>query len=100
MSNLVKTPLTPAAVFKLHFGTRPGTQDAGTECAMWERLCGKLLAEHERLLAKIEKERLEQIRREWLAIPIPATWEEALEQADRSLSVDDFIAEMETKSEA
>ncbi len=100
MSILIPTNSTPAGVFQSHFGAVPGTQDAKAECEKWEFLCGALLIERERLREALEKARLEQIMREWDAVPIPPTWEDVCAQAERSTSIDQIIAEMDKELEA
>src|ERR1041384_3226178 len=94
MSIQVQANLSPASIFQSQFGTPPGTQDAKAECEKWERLCGELLAERERLREALEKARLEKIMHEWDATPIPPTWEEACALADRSTSIEQIVAEM------
>lgn len=43
----------------------PGTQDPKDDCEKWERLCGELLADRERLRSALERERLDRMWKEF-----------------------------------
>jgi hypothetical protein len=62
MSNLNQTIPTPSVEFRSHFGGPPGISDAAGDCKNWEKLCGELIAERERLRSE-----LAQMRREYEA---------------------------------
>ncbi len=60
MSNPIHAIATPTGEFQAHFGGPPGTADVAAECKKWEKLCGELLAEREKLRAEMA-----QMRREY-----------------------------------
>lgn len=53
MSNPIPMIPTPTAEFQAHFGGPPGSSDLAADCKKWEKLCGDLLAERERLRAEL-----------------------------------------------
>ena len=46
---------SPVGEFQAHFGTPPGALDAVAECKKWEKLCGELLADRQRLTEELAK---------------------------------------------
>ena len=89
---------TAVGAFQAHFGAPPGGQDAKAECEKWERLCGELLAERERLRAALEKERLDRIWHEYG--PTTLTMEEVYAQVDRETTIEQIIADLKNELEA
>ncbi len=59
MSNPNQSVPTPTGEFQLHFGTAPDSSDAAAECKNWEKLCGELLAEREKLRTELAKSQRE-----------------------------------------
>ena len=55
MSNPIQSLPTPTGEFQTQFGGPPGFSDAGAECKKWEKLCGDLLAEREKLRLELAK---------------------------------------------
>jgi hypothetical protein len=53
MSNPVPMIPTPTGEFQARFGGPPSLSDLAAECRKWEKLCGELLAERERLRAEL-----------------------------------------------
>jgi|ERR1017187_9844225 hypothetical protein len=49
MANPFQSIPTPVGEFQAHFGGPPGSSDLAAECKKWEKLCGELLAEREKL---------------------------------------------------
>ena len=87
---------SPLSVFQAQFGIPPGTLDPRTECANWERLCGELLAERQKLRAELERARLRQRIAE--ESPIPSV-NEVYAQVDRSSSIQAIVADLERELE-
>src|SRR5437588_7090966 len=98
MSIPTETNPTAVGVFQAHFGAPPGGHDAKADCEKWQRLCDEPLAERARLRTELEKARLEQIFREWDALPIQ-TMEEVYAQVDRETTIEQLIAEFEEELE-
>ncbi len=84
--------LTAVGVFQSQFGAPPGSSDAKAECEKWERLCGELLADCERLRAELEKERLDRM---WKEFQPKLTMEEVYAQVDRETTLEQIIDELE-----
>jgi hypothetical protein len=97
MSSPIQSIPTPVGEFQAHFGAPPGTQDAKADCEKWERLCGELLAERERLRAELEKERLDRFCKDFKPT---LTMEEVYAQVDRETSFEQLIAEFKKELEA
>jgi hypothetical protein len=55
MSNPIHSMPTPSGEFATHFGAPPGSSDTAADCKNWEKLCGELLAEREKLRAELTK---------------------------------------------
>jgi hypothetical protein len=53
MSNPIQSIPTPTGEFQAHFGGPPGSSDFAAECKKWEKLCGELLVEREKLRAEL-----------------------------------------------
>ena len=53
MSDSLSSVPTPTGEFQAHFGGPPGSRDAAAECKKWEKLCGELLQEREKLRAEL-----------------------------------------------
>lgn len=93
---------TPTHEFQTHFGTPPGLPDPVAECKKWEKLCGELLAERQKLredLANTQVERDRYIKsvshlmsKDYVC---PYTDEELLSCVDRQPPLRDLIAELE-----
>lgn len=59
MSNPGQSVPTPTGEFQAHFGGAPGSSDLAAECKKWENLCGKLLAEREKMRTEAAQMRQE-----------------------------------------
>jgi hypothetical protein len=59
MSNPIQSMPTPTGEFQAHFGGPPGSSDLVADCKKWEKLCGELLAEREKMRADAAKMRRE-----------------------------------------
>jgi hypothetical protein len=110
MSNPIQSTPTPTGEFQAHFGIPPGSSDTAAACKNWEKLCGELLAEREKLRGE-----LVQMQREYDACrqslfqmkckdytPPDFTKEqtaEALAHLDNKPSILDVIAELENARE-
>ncbi len=87
---------TPISVYQSQFGVPPGNQDPKAECEKWQKVCEKVLADYDRLRAELEKARLEKIMAEWALEPI-GTMEEVFATVVRDQTIDELIAELESK---
>jgi hypothetical protein len=95
----ISIPQNPTAIgmFKAHFGDAPSTQDAKAECEKWERLCGELLAERERLRAELEKAQLNEFCK---GFELNQTMEQVYAQVDRETTLEQIVANLEREAEA
>lgn len=48
-------PSTPIGEFQAHFGSTPGSADLAAECKKWEKLCGELLVDRDKLRAELDE---------------------------------------------
>jgi hypothetical protein len=96
MSRISHPNFTAIRIFQAQFGSPPGSQDAKTECANWERLCDELLADRERLRAELEKARLDKICKDFEP---NLTMEEVYSQVDRETTIELLISELEHSAE-
>jgi hypothetical protein len=93
---------TPTYEFQAHFGTPPGLPDPVAECKNWEKLCGDLLAERQKLredLANAQTERDRYMKslsyfvgKDYVC---PYTDEELLSCVDRQPPLRELITELE-----
>jgi hypothetical protein len=60
MADPVQNVPTPIGEYQAHFGGPPGDTDAVAECKKWEKLCGELLVERERLRSELAKTQTER----------------------------------------
>jgi hypothetical protein len=100
MSNPTHPISTPTGEFQAHFGAAPGSPDLVAECRKWEKLCGELLAEREKLRAE-----LLQTQREFAVCrkslfhlvfkddPVDFDVAEALVHVDDKPTIEEIIAE-------
>jgi hypothetical protein len=95
MSIPIQSNPTPVGAYQAYFGALPDGQDKKAECEKWERLCGELLAERERLRAELEKERLDSLCKNF---KLELTMEEVYAQVDRECSLEQIIADLERKA--
>ena len=99
MSSFVQANPNPVGEFQSQFGAPPGTQDPKAECEKWQQLCGRLLADRERLRAELEQARLEKIFGEWDQEPV-LSMEQVYAQVERTTTLDQIIADLEREVEA
>jgi hypothetical protein len=106
MSNPIPSTPTPNVEFQAQFGAPPGSLDAVAECKKWEKLCGELLEEREKLRKEVA-----QTRREYdacAATLFRLTCKDAKADFNRELAfahiddkptVEELIAELHNASE-
>lgn len=99
MSTVNTSNPNPANEFQGQFGTPPGSLDPKAECEKWQQLCGKLLAERERLRAELDKARVEKIIAEWNLEPV-GTMDEVYATVVRDQTIDELIAELENEEDS
>ncbi len=101
MSNPFPTMPTPIGEFQAHFGGPPSASDLAADCKKWEKLCGELLAERQKLraeLAKTQIERDEHLKSLYHFLckdyVCPYTKEELFANAVYEPSMEELIAEL------
>ena len=107
MSTPIRSMPTPTGEYQTHFGSPPGSSSLAADCKNWENLCGKLLAEREKLRAE-----LAQMRREYDACrktlfhfqcrdytPPDFDREQAFAHIDDKPTVEELIAELQNAPE-
>lgn len=106
MSDPVQSLPTPTGEFLAHFGGPPGSADLAADCKKWEKLCGELLAEREKLRDELAKTQAERdgyvkalMRAECENYVCPFTKEELFANAVYEPTIPEILAEVEKDQE-
>jgi hypothetical protein len=106
MSNILPSAPTATGEFQAQFGSPPGSSDLTAECKKWEKLCGELLADRQKLREELAKLRAERdayykalMRAECENYVCPHSKEELFANAIYEPTIPELLAELEKRQE-
>lgn len=99
MSNPIQSMPTATGEFQAHFGGSPGSSDLAAECKKWEKLCGELLADRQKLREELDACRRTLLRFHCENYQPDFDAQAALAHIDDEPSLEQLIAELRSAPE-